>query len=132
LIRFEDLTYQAGAADEHFLSYVTPEDKLAGFLRLSLPGEGSPDTGLRELDGAALIREVHVYGQSLEVGDNKEGAAQHIGLGTQLIEKAEEIARENGYQKLVVISAVGTREYYAVRGFELGELYMTKNLRSSS
>jgi elongator complex protein 3 len=132
LIRFEDLTYQAGAAEEHFLSFVTPEDKLAGFLRLSLPGEGSPDTGLQELDGAALIREVHVYGQSLEVGDNKEGAAQHIGLGTQLIEKAEEIARENGYQKLVVISAVGTREYYAVRGFELGELYMTKNLRSSS
>jgi elongator complex protein 3 len=130
MTQFEDLTYQAGAAEEHFLSYVTPEDKLAGFLRLSLPGEGSPETSLQELDGAALIREVHVYGQSLEVGDSKEGAAQHIGLGSQLIEKAEGIARESGYQKLVVISAVGTRDYYAARGFELGDLYMAKDLGS--
>jgi elongator complex protein 3 len=63
------------------------------------------------------------------VGGSKDGAAQHIGLGTQLIEKAEEIARKRGYQKLVVISAVGTREYYAGRGFALGELYMTKTLK---
>ena len=69
-----------------------------------------------------------MYGQSLEVGDSKAGAAQHIGLGSQLIEKAEEIARASGYGKLVVISAVGTRDYYAARGFELGDLYMTKNL----
>jgi elongator complex protein 3 len=126
--QFEDLTYQAGGAEEHFLSYVTPEDKLAGFLRLSLPGEDSPETGLQELAGAALIREVHVYGQSLEVGDSKAGAAQHIGLGSQLLERAEEIARASGYDKLVVISAVGTRDYYAARGFELGDLYMTKDL----
>jgi elongator complex protein 3 len=128
-LRYENLIYQADGAEEHFLSYVTPEDRLAGFLRLSLPGEDSPETGLEELDSAALIREVHVYGQSLEVGDSKDGAAQHIGLGTQLIEKAEEIARRLGYEKLVVISAVGTREYYAARGFALGDLYMNKNLK---
>jgi len=29
---------------------------------------------------------------------------------------------------LAVISAVGTRTYYAERGFELGELYMRKSL----
>jgi elongator complex protein 3 len=86
---------------------------------------------MNELDGTAIIREVHVYGQSLGVGDTKEGAAQHIGLGTRLIKKAEQIARERGYKKLVVISAVGTREYYARRGFTLGELYMSKNLRIS-
>ena len=130
-IQFNDLTYQAGAAEEHFLSYVTPEDKLAGFLRLSLPGDSSSDTGLSDLEEAAIIREVHVYGQSLEVGDSKEGAAQHIGLGTKLIEKAEKIARERGYKKLVVIAAVGTREYYAGRGFEKGELYMVKALKTT-
>ena len=43
--------------------------------------ENSPQTGLSDLDGAALIREVHVYGQSLAVGAEKEGAAQHAGLG---------------------------------------------------
>jgi elongator complex protein 3 len=71
---------------------------------------------------------VHVYGQSLEVGFSRDGAAQHIGLGTQLIEKAEEIAKAQGYPTLAVISAIGTREYYAGRGFELGELYMVKSL----
>ncbi len=127
---FNDLAYHTGEAEEHFLSYDTPEDRLAGFLRLSLPGPDSPDTGLEELDGAALIREVHVYGQSIEVGDSKEGAAQHIGLGTNLLQHAEQLARENGFDKLAVISAVGTREYYAGRGFEIGELYMVKKISS--
>jgi len=123
---FSDLVYETGEAQEHFLAFNTPEDRLAGFLRLSLPGAESPDTGLKDLEGAALIREVHVYGQSVEVGDSKQGAAQHIGLGTSLLQQAEELARERGYDKLAVISAVGTREYYAGRGFEMGELYMVK------
>ncbi len=125
-LSLQDMVYQAGAAEEHFLSFVTPEDRLAGFLRLSLPGKGSPVTGIADLDGAALIREVHVYGQSVEVGDSKDGAAQHIGLGTRLLARAEEIAKEHGFKSLVVISAVGTREYYAARGFGMGELYMIK------
>jgi elongator complex protein 3 len=75
-----------------------------------------------------LIREVHVYGQSLEVGDSKEGAAQHIGLGTNLLQEAEIIAKQKGFDKLAVISAVGTREYYAGRGFEMGDLYMVKKI----
>jgi elongator complex protein 3 len=127
-LRLDDLVYQAGPSQERFLSFVTPGDRLAGFLRLSLPGEDTPDLGLSDLEGAALIREVHVYGQSLEVGDSKAGAAQHIGLGTQLLEEAERIAKENGFRSLVVISAVGTREYYAGRGFEMGELYMVKKI----
>jgi len=124
-----DLVYHTGEAEEHFLSFDTPNDKLAGFLRLSLPGEGSPQTGLVDLEGAALIREVHVYGQSVELGDSKEGAAQHIGLGTQLLQKAEEIAQQQGFTRMAVIAAVGTREYYANRGFELGELYMIRSLQ---
>ena len=72
-----------------FLSFVTPEDRLAGFLRLSLPGPQSPRTGLADLEGAAIIREVHVYGQSLPVGAEQAGAAQHTGLGTRLLEQAE-------------------------------------------
>jgi elongator complex protein 3 len=49
-------------------------------------------------------------------------------MGTRLIEKAEEIARENGFKHLAVIAAVGTRVYYAERGFEMGDLYMVKDL----
>jgi len=127
-LQLDDLVYQAGAGEEHFISYVTPDDKLAGFVRLSLPGKDTPQTGVSDLDGAALVREVHVYGQSLPVGAEKKGAAQHAGLGTRLLEEAERIAIANGFKRMAVISAVGTRGYYLRRGFERGELYLTKNL----
>ena len=128
-LKLDDMVYQAGAAEEHFISYVTPDDKLAGFIRLSLPGKVSPQTGISDLDGAALIREVHVYGQSLPVGAEKKGAAQHVGLGTRLLEEAEAIARAKGFGRMAVISAVGTRGYYLDRGFERGELYLVKSIR---
>jgi elongator complex protein 3 len=131
-LQLDDMVYQAGAAEEHFISYVTPDDKLAGFVRLSLPGPDSPPTGIADLDGAALIREVHVYGQSLPVGAEKKGAAQHAGLGTRLLEQAEAVARAKGFERLAVISAVGTREYYLERGFERGELYLVKNITKLS
>ncbi len=127
-LRLDDLVYQAGAAEEHFISFVTPDDKLAGFVRLSLPREDSPQTGMSDLDNAALIREVHVYGQSLPVGAEKAGAAQHSGLGTRLLEEGERMARENGFSRLAVISAVGTRQYYLDRGFERGEYYLVKKI----
>jgi elongator complex protein 3 len=127
-LRLDDLVYQTGTAEEHFLSFVTPDDRLAGFIRLSLPGKDSPQTTINDLDGAALIREVHVYGQSLAVGAEKAGAAQHAGLGTRLLEEADKLARASGYKRMTVISAVGTRAYYLERGFERGELYLVKSI----
>lgn len=127
-LQLDDHVYQAGKAEEHFISFNTVEDGLAGFIRLSLPSAGSPDTGISDLAGAALIREVHVYGQSLPVGAEKSGAAQHVGLGTRLLEEAERIAKQNGFGKLAVIAAVGTRGYYLDRGFERGEYYLTKRI----
>jgi elongator complex protein 3 len=128
VLELNDLVYLAGAAEEHFISFVTPDDKLAGFVRLSLLGEDSPETGIGDLDGAALIREVHVYGQSLPVGAEKDGAAQHAGLGTRLLEEAERIAKEKGFARMAVISAVGTRGYYLGRGFKRGEYYVVKKI----
>ena len=127
-LRGDELVYPADGAEEHFLSFVSPEDRLAGFLRLSLPRPGAPDIGQPELMGAALIREVHVYGQSLAVGEDQDGAAQHAGLGRRLIQWAEQISRESGYRRLAVISAVGTRHYYQRQGFRRGSLYMLKDL----
>ena len=123
-----DLVYQINGCQEHFLSYNTADDGLAGFLRLSLPGPDAKKTGLMDLDGAAIIREVHVYGQSLPVGQELDGAAQHAGLGTSLLSEAEGIAIENGYKTIAVISAVGTRRYYLDRGYNRGELYLLKDL----
>ncbi len=127
-LEFRDFVYSTDHANEHFISFVTPTDKLAGFLRLSLPKPTAPATGLHDLVNAALVREVHVYGQSLEVGAEQDGAAQHIGLGTQLLAKAEEAARAAGYARMAVIAAVGTRGYYAGRGYVMGESYMVKAL----
>ncbi|MBN1814085.1 MAG: tRNA uridine(34) 5-carboxymethylaminomethyl modification radical SAM/GNAT enzyme Elp3 [Anaerolineae bacterium] len=120
-LRLESLSYETDATREVFLSYVTPDDRLAGFLRLSLP---QMEPHIDELSGCAVIREVHVYGPALELGERQAGSAQHTGLGTRLIEEAKRIAREEGYERLAVIAAVGTRPYYREREFEQGELYM--------
>ncbi len=125
---FDHITYLANGGYEDFLSFVTPEDELAGYLRLFFPGPKSVDTGMSDLAGAAIIREVHIYGQSLEVGLEEEGAAQHSGLGERLMAKAEQLAREDGFQRIAVIAALGTRGYYRRFGYELGVTYMVKEL----
>ena len=127
-LQFNDLIYHPAYAEEHFLSFVTPKDQIAGYLRLSLPSSATPPEGMTDLENAALIREVHVYGQSLAVGAEQSGAAQHIGLGTTLLKKAAEIASEHGFSRLAVIAAIGTRRYYENRGFKRGELYMIQDL----
>jgi elongator complex protein 3 len=127
-LEMKDLSYAAAHSQEHFLSFVTPDDHLAGYLRLTLPTTQTPDLGFSDLKNAAMIREVHIYGQSLAIGREKAGAAQHSGLGTRLLLHADEIARQAGYQRMAVIAAIGTRQYYQNRGFERGNLYMVKDL----
>ncbi|MBN1146777.1 MAG: tRNA uridine(34) 5-carboxymethylaminomethyl modification radical SAM/GNAT enzyme Elp3 [Anaerolineales bacterium] len=127
-LELHDLLYTTAASEEHFLSFITPDDKLAGFLRLCLPSPGAPQTGMADLQAAAIIREVHIYGQSLPVGIEEQGAAQHIGLGARLIQWAQELASAAGFERLAVISAIGTRQYYLRQGFQRGELYMLKDL----
>ena len=120
-LRLERLDYETDATRECFLSYVTSDDRLAGFLRLSLPRARPP---IAELSGCAVIREVHVYGPALELGARREGSAQHAGLGTRLLDEARHIARQEGFRRLAVIAAIGTRPYYRERGFYQGELYV--------
>jgi len=131
--RVNVIEYETRGGRERFLSIDTLDGKLAGFLRLSLPlPSATESTGLAELRGAAIIREVHVYGPVVEIGNaGTLGQAQHIGLGTRLIAEAEHRALEAGYDRLAVISAIGTREYYRKHGFAYGELYMFKKLADS-
>ncbi|KUK79275.1 MAG: hypothetical protein XD95_0500 [Microgenomates bacterium 39_7] len=120
--------YQTENSTEMFLQYVVEVDRvkrILGFLRLSLPKNNS---FIEELISCAIIREIHVYGQVVGLGKKSGGKAQHLGLGTKLLEKASELAREAGYKKTAVISAIGTREYYRGRGFEDRELYQVKYL----
>lgn len=120
--------YQVRVGTEVFFQALVPvetpqktqEEKLLGFLRLLMPSESSY---IEELHGAALIREVHVYGQAQGLGTRSSGKTQHKGLGTQLMNVAIAYAKKRGFQKIAVISAVGTREYYRKLGFSDGELY---------
>lgn len=125
----DEVRYDGGVSEELFLQFITPARKIAGFLRLSLP---KPDYAPlhEDLSAAAIIREVHVYGQSLGIGETAQGKAQHSGLGKQLIEQAANIARQHGYERLAVISAIGTRDYYRKRGFVDGTLYQVRDLRA--
>ena len=124
-LRLDEQHYVTSAGEEVFLQCVIEDRRIVAFLRLSLPTE--PPL-VEELGGAAMIREVHVYGQSLVPGEDSPGKAQHAGLGTHLLDRAVEIATERGYAQLAVISAVGTREYYRKRGFVDGELYQFRAL----
>lgn len=111
--------------DDYLLSFEVGE-QLLSILRLRLP-ENRTNPLFEELDDAAIIREVHTYGQTLKLKE-KTHATQHKGLGRRLIEKAEKIAKEKGYKKIAVISAIGTKEYYRSVGFTDDGLYLSKSL----
>jgi elongator complex protein 3 len=128
-LTLDETVYDTSSGREHFLQFIDSERRIAGFLRLALPSSPPPDNLADDLADAAIIREVHVYGQAVEIGDRESGRAQHSGLGARLIERAAAIASESGYSHLAVISAVGTRGYYRKRGFADGRLFQVRELR---
>jgi len=160
--------YRASGGVEYFLSYEADGGKvILGFCRLRFSrGAGVVATDARsaaaagdgaaaapavfeELRGAALIRELHVYGQLVATDDaaqpqhargggggggGADAASQHQGFGRKLLACAEQMARRRGYRRVAVISGVGTRQYYRRHGYELqrgggGGDFMVKPLR---
>jgi elongator complex protein 3 len=124
-LQLTTVEYETAGSRQVFLQLVTAADRLAGFLRLSLP---DGPAAMPELRGAAIVRELHVYGELLGLGARPGdagagGAAQHRGLGRELMDAARSRAASEGYASLAVISAVGTREYYRRLGFVDGVLY---------
>jgi len=132
----ETIRYDTSVSTEYFISYKTKNnvkniegDKIAAFLRLSLPKKIlSKNNFVEELRNCAIIREVHVYGKTVGIGKKDMGRAQHIGLGTRLTELACDISKKNKFKKLAVISAIGTREYYRKRKFFDNGLYLVRDL----
>lgn len=122
--------YQTTVSDERFIQWVTPTGGIAGFCRLSLPSQDYVRAHAADLpvgEGEAMIREVHVYGRAARLGQG-DANAQHHGLGRQLVEEACRQAREAGYARINVISAVGTRAYYRGLGFADAGLYQRRVL----
>ncbi len=123
-IRLLERTYDSSGGKEFFLSFEDPvKDIILGFTRLRAP----PESFRPEIDdGALIVRQLKVLGSSTPLG--KQGEAQHRGFGKRLMNEAEEKARELGREKVVVIAAVGTREYYRKLGYEREGPYMVKQL----
>ncbi|HIG93913.1 TPA: tRNA uridine(34) 5-carboxymethylaminomethyl modification radical SAM/GNAT enzyme Elp3 [Candidatus Woesearchaeota archaeon] len=116
--------FEASGGTEFFIAAEdSTQDILIGFCRLRFPSQQlRPEI----TSTSALIRELHVYGTATAIGD--EGLVQHRGWGKLLMEKAEETARQNGKNKMVVISGVGVREYYRKLGYEKEGPYMVKEI----
>ncbi len=125
-VELDVTTYEAAGGIEKFISFEDAEkDLLVGFCRLRFPGE----TVRRELQNAALIRELHVYGNELEVGRESDADWQHRGYGRRLMETAADLARDAGFGKLSVISGIGAREYYRTKlGYHQDGPYVSKRL----
>ncbi|MFX1509727.1 MAG: tRNA uridine(34) 5-carboxymethylaminomethyl modification radical SAM/GNAT enzyme Elp3 [Promethearchaeota archaeon] len=120
--------YSASKGTELFLAYEnSQQDTLVGYLRLRLPSQMAHRPEIR-LQDAALLRELHVYGQSVNLGKTQEDAWQHRGVGAQLLAAAEELTQEHGRKRIVCTSGVGAREYYLRHGYRHDGPYMTKIL----
>jgi elongator complex protein 3 len=119
LTRFD---YDASHGKEVFLCYEDENETLFGLLRLRI----SP---WWHNGNKALVRELHIFGPEVPLGEKKEQAAQHQGLGQKLLQEAERIADEEFHAtKISILSGVGVRDYYHSLGYCLQGDYMVKQL----
>ncbi len=143
-LEMDTITYESGGGTEHFISVEDfDRDLLVGFCRLRFPN----DPVRRELDNAAIVRELHVYGSEVGVGaagaggdgpgatdtlgeaDATVGSHQHQGWGRRLLQTAEDLAADAGYEKLAVLSGIGVREYYREKlGYRQDGPYVSRRL----
>lgn len=123
--------YQASGGREIFLSFEDENrQRLYSLLRLRIPPKNI-SYFFPALKEAALIREVHTYGETLNFGQRQKDSSQHRRLGRELIETAEKIAhQEFGLSKIAVIAGVGVRNYYRKLGYRLQNTYLVKNFSS--
>jgi len=126
--RLVRMGYEASGGKEIFLSVEDEKETLFGLLRMRIQSRSK--NKLQANGNLALIRELHIYGAEVPLSEQKEGAAQHRGLGKELLREAERIAaNEFQSQQVVILSGVGAREYYRSEfGYSLKGDYMVKRL----
>jgi elongator complex protein 3 len=124
--RLKRMDYQASGGHEIFLTMEDEMETIFGLLRLRI-NVTYPSNGYK-----GIVREIHVYGSEVSLGERKTDAIQHKGLGGKLLQEAERIAsQEFTVEKLAIISGVGARNYFRNDfGYELEGAYMVKNLTS--
>jgi elongator complex protein 3 len=128
--RMVRMDYEASGGKEIFLSFEDGAETLFGLLRMRI--QSKPVTELEPApDGnSAVIRELHVYGPEVPLSEQREGAAQHKGLGKALLQEAERIAGEEFQaRRMIILSGIGAREYYRTEfSYSLQGDYMVKDL----
>lgn len=121
--------YEAGKGYEYFISYETlNRTHIFGFVRLRFNSDKN-ETLFAEIKNAAIVRELHVYGQVIKHGTKDKTKIQHRGLGIKLMREAAKIAKQQGFNKMAVIAGIGVREYYRQKlGYKLQGTYMIKQI----
>jgi len=123
------MDYEASGGREVFLSFEDENETLFGLLRMRIQTKPAARLGAEIRGNSALIRELHIYGPEVSLGERREGVAQHKGLGKALLREAERIAGEEFQaQGMVVLSGTGAKEYYREFGYSSQEDYMVKKL----
>jgi elongator complex protein 3 len=121
--------YKASEGEELFISAESPRnDVLIGYLRLRLPSKETLRPEIKR-DPCSIVRELHIYGPLVPVGRYIKEAWQHKGYGSILLSEAERLSKEDyDLKKILVISALGTKQYYKRFGYEYDGVYMSKKL----
>jgi len=128
-IEIQTVTEEASGGEELFISAEDPvNDVLVGYVRLRIPsGRASRPEIVPEK--TAIVRELRVYGPLVPVGRHLAEAWQHKGYGSVLLSEAERTAMENyNRTKILVTSALGTKQYYKRFGYDYDGAYVSKQL----
>ena len=127
LLKLNIEKYDSSGGRETFISFDDKDETIYGFLRLRKPSDLAHRNEI--IPNSCIVRELHVFGKSIKIGEREKNGIQHSGLGGKLMSEAEKISKEDfDAKKLLVISAVGTREYYKKLGYSLDGPYMSKQL----
>ena len=127
-IRLKEAKYDASEGTEYFLSFEDEKtDTLAGFLRLRFPSSKAQRPEILQ-GGTSIVRELHVYGKMIPVGNEPGEEWQHKGYGEALLSRAEDISRIYGVKRILVTSGLGVKGYYSRLGYSLKGPYMEKTL----
>jgi elongator complex protein 3 len=128
-IKLSAIKEEASEGEEIFISAEEPiNDVLVGYLRLRIPSEKTHRSEIIP-ETTSIVRELHVYGSLVPVGRHVAKAWQHKGYGGILLSEAERISKEDyDRKKVVIISALGTKQYYRRFGYDYDGPYVSKIL----
>lgn len=128
-IEMKQERYDASDGEEIFLSLIdSGDDALVGFVRIRNPSEHAHRQEVKS-SRCCLVRELHIYGPVVPIGLKDGNSWQHKGFGKRLMKEAEHITKEEfDADKMIVMSAVGTRMYFRKLGYRLEGPYMVKDI----